>query len=169
MIEEETFVDKVYILENLKRWSTIHTIRQESVASHSFFVAAIVLDLASKYRFDVKDAVAMAICHDMTELELTDIPRNIKHRYPGIREAFRECEDDVIKTFPKAIRNIIKTYNTGYTVECKIVHLADTMQCMQFARQELKLGNKGYMSEVYAGSLTRIFDLEQGLLDHVRP
>jgi hypothetical protein len=59
-------------------------------------------------------------------------------------------------------------YNKADTVECQIVHLADTMQCMQFARMELKLGNAGYMSEVYAGSLARIHELEVELKSYAR-
>lgn len=158
-----SFLEDIYILSNIKRYSTIHTIRQESVAEHSFFVAAILFELHGRYGFDLGRAISMAIAHDMPELELNDVPRSIKQKYPKIAEAFKECEKDVINTLPSPIKICLREYEMRATIESKMVKLADTMQCRQYAQSEMKLGNGGYLEGVYHASLKRIDKLEREL------
>jgi len=151
-----SYYEDIYVLDHIKRYSTVHTIRSESVASHSFFVAAILFKLHEKYAFDISIAVAMAIVHDMPEIELNDVPRTIKVKYPLIAKAFKESEKEVLKKLPYVVRCYLASYEKGVKVEAKMVKFADAIQCMQFSQTEVKLGNSGYMTEVLEASKERI-------------
>ena len=111
------YLNDIYILSHIKRYSTVHTLRQESVAEHSFNVAAILFRLHEDYEFELSKAVTMAIVHDMPEMELNDVPRIIKQRYPLIKDAFRACELDVIDELPMPVRAYLRTYEQMDTVE----------------------------------------------------
>ena len=67
------FFMQSYTLEHTKRYSMKPVVHQESVATHSFFVALGVLLLSSSYKFDIDKAVKIAICHDLTEMEISDV------------------------------------------------------------------------------------------------
>ena len=162
------YSEDIYILDHIKRYSTVHTIRSESVASHSFFVAAILFDLYERYYFDIGKAIQMAICHDMPEIELNDVPRLIKKKYPQIARAFKTCEKKVLKLFPKSIQGCIASYAENDTVEAKMVHYADAIQCKQFAQTEVNLGNTGYMQEVLDASIMRIAEFNIILEEYER-
>lgn len=163
------FEKDIYILNNLIRYSTTHTIVKESVASHSFFVAAIVMKLEEKYRFDTAFAVSMAVCHDLPEIELTDLPRPIKLKYPDIYAAYKSHEEEVINKMPSYVQKMLRHYrDKPDSEESLIVKLADTMQCLQFAQNEIALGNHGYTDEIVSGSYTIIHELEKRLKPYER-
>ena len=149
------FLEDIYRLRYIKRYSNIPTIHDESVAEHGFFVAAIVMDLHDSYEFNLGTALAMAIAHDMPEIELNDCPHIIKNKYPEIKEAYKICESKVARTMPTSIQLSINQYNKGISREAKFVHLADIMQCIQYAEGEVKLGNAGYMARVINRSMER--------------
>ena len=162
------YLEDIYILSHIKRYSTVHTLRTESVAEHSFNVAAILFRLHEDYEFNLPEAVTMAIVHDMPEMELNDVPRIIKQRYPLIKDAFRACELDVIDELPMPVRAYLQTYEQMDTVEAKMVKFADVIQCKQYAHTEMKLGNHGYMEDVYHASLKRINEMKEELKHHER-
>lgn len=162
------YLEDIYILSHIKRYSTVHTIREESVAEHSFNVAAILFHLHDHYRFDLGEAIQMAIAHDMPEMELNDVPRLIKDKYPAIKEAFKVCEHDVIEKLPPSVRSCIKSYHAMDTVEAAMVKFADVIQCEQFARTEVNLGNEGYMREVLEASSARVAQYELELKEYER-
>jgi len=167
MINEE-FYDLVYRLEYLIRYSNVPRIHDESVASHSFFVSVILIDLNDRYEFDLGKATIMAICHDMPETRTNDLSHETQSLYPKLKEALREAEVEAIKEFPEACQHAITEYTLCESVESKFVHLADAMQCYQYACHELKLGNDGYMQEVVLNSLNRIKQLFKLLNEYER-
>ena len=150
------YLEDIYILSHIKRYSTVHTIREESVAEHGYFVAAIVMKLHEYYNFDLGVAVQVAIAHDIPEMELNDVPRLIKNKYPAIAKAFKECEQEVKSQLPPSVQVALDIYAETMPMESKIVHYADAIQCEQFSLTEVKLGNKGYMDEVLIKSRERI-------------
>lgn len=162
------YYEDIYRLAYIKRYSNIPTIHEESVAEHGFFVAAIVIKLHDTYDFDIGFALLMAVAHDMPEMELNDCPHIIKERYPQIKEAYDVCEKEVVKQFPPSIRQAVHEYDKQRHIEAKIVHLADAMQCAQFSKSELKLGNTGYMTIVYDTSINRVKKLKGDLHGHRR-
>ena len=162
------YLEDIYILSHIKRYSTFNTISNESVAEHSFNVAAILFHLHEKYSFDLGESIQMAIVHDMPEMELNDVPRLIKEKYPLLREALKLCEDRVVEKLPKGVRMCIRSYEARDTVEADMVKFADVIQCEQFARTEVNLGNTGYMQEVLEASSARAAQYELELQDYER-
>ena len=109
----------------------------------------------------------IATSHDMTEIELNDCPHIIKEKYPKIAKAYEDCEADVAKQLPPIVAWGAKEYdNNKESIEVKIVHLADAIQCLQYASVELKMGNRGYMESVYEGSKERIDILTKELIEY---
>jgi len=163
-----SFLADIHILSHIKRYSTIYTIRQESVAEHSFHVAAILFDIHQEYKFDLGRAIQMAIVHDMPEIHLNDIPRIIKKKYPKIADAFEECEEEVIKDFPHSVRNALEEYMEGRSVEYYMVKLADIIQCKQYAWTEVRLGNHGYLNSVHEIAVHREKEFKLKLKEYKR-
>jgi len=81
----ENFLNEIYILKHIIRYNTVPKISHESVAEHSFFVTAIVLELHKYYDFDLEKALTMAVVHDFCETHISDVPRNVKNKYARLR------------------------------------------------------------------------------------
>ena len=101
----------------------------------------------------------MAISHDIIEVHVNDIPHLIKRRHPKLTTLLKEIEKEEAKGFPRAVGVGIDDL-TQDTIEAKIVHMADAIQCKQYAMNEIKLGNTGYMEEVEEYSTIRVNKLE---------
>jgi 5'-deoxynucleotidase YfbR-like HD superfamily hydrolase len=158
------YLHDIYRLAYIKRYSNVPKIHEESVAEHGFFVAAIVLDLHSKYEFKLGTALIIAISHDMSEMELNDCPHIIKKKYPQIAKAYAICEEEVAQQLPPIVAFGSRAFDEEpKSLEAKIVHLADAMQCIQFAQVEVSMGNKGYMQVVLDNSIARVKQLEEEL------
>ena len=141
-------------------------VRDESVAEHSFFVAAIVMRLHGDYTFDLGVALQCAISHDVAEVFIDDINHEIKRDFPDVANALKAAERTVMNNFPNPFQQGAFIYNSS-TTEGTIVHLADVIQCLQYAKTEISLGNQGYMLKVEEESTRRIKELEEKLR-HVR-
>lgn len=163
------YLNDIYRLSFIKRYSNVPKLHEESVAEHGFFVAAIVLELYDRYDFDLGKALIIAVSHDMTEIELNDCPHIIKKKYPKIAEAYQECEEEVAKLMPQMVEWGAKEFDkSDKSAEAQIVHLADVIQCIQYAEVEISLGNKGYMQEVLDNSIKRKNMLQLELLQWMR-
>lgn len=156
------FFMQSYSLEHTKRYSMKPVIHQESVAAHSFFVALGVILMAKTYRFDVNKAVKIAICHDLAEMEISDVNHMVKKNYPAVAEALKLAEHEIVKSFPEEVQPYCSMYHDP-TPEAMVVHLADAMQCLQYSENEIGMGNGGYMIDVRDNSKRRIAVLEDKL------
>ena len=67
-------------LRNLVRYQNAPRVSEETVAEHSFFVAAYVLKLHNYYNFDLKKALSIAILHDYAEVFISDIPKRVNKK-----------------------------------------------------------------------------------------
>jgi|TARA_R110002126_G_scaffold38334_1_gene114522 5'-deoxynucleotidase YfbR-like HD superfamily hydrolase len=161
------FFEHAYTLEYTKRYSMSPVINQESVASHSYFVALAVMLLAEEYDFSLATAIKIAIVHDLPEIEISDVNHLVKKKYPILAKEIKETEKTIIDKFPVAVKQYCEMYDND-SVEAKIVHMADAMQCSQYARSEIKLGNKGYMDQVLQNSEHRVRNLAQELEEHLK-
>ena len=148
------YFDATYALAHIDRYSMEPVIKHETVAEHSYFVALCVVLLHDIYYFDLPLALLAAICHDVPEMEISDVNHVVKKRYPEIAQAIKSAETDIISRMPPTLKTGAELYNTMST-EAQIVHLADAMQCMQYSQCEMKLGNTGYMVDVYQNSKER--------------
>ncbi len=158
----EEFYDEAYSLAHIIRYSMKPVLRQESVAEHSYFVALGVILLHEVYHFDLSLALLSAVAHDIPEMEISDVNHLVKKRFPSLASAIKDAELSIIETLPATLRTGANIYENGST-EAKIVHLADAMQCMQYSSNEMKMGNTGYMEEVYQNSSRRAEALHEDL------
>jgi len=148
------FYDDAYALAHIIRYSMKPVIRHESVAEHSYFVSLGVVLLSDVYYFDLPIALLTAICHDVPEMEISDVNHMVKKNYPDVAMAIKAAEISIINNMPGNVKSGAVMYDQG-GIESKIVHLADAMQCMQYSTSEIRMGNTGYMEEVYANSSER--------------
>lgn len=164
------FYETIYRLKCITRYSNVPRISSESVAEHSFFVASIVIDLHSKYEFDLGKAISMAIVHDWAESFVDDVTVATKNMFPEIREAIHRAEEMIYeKVFSGMPCKLWKELNSQDTIESMIVKYADVLQCAQYSEHEVRLGNHGYMDEVLTSSLNRAKVLEEEIKEYERP
>jgi len=156
------FFMQSYTLEHTKRYSMKPVVHQESVATHSFFVALGVLMLSTEYNFDVNKALKIAICHDLAEMEISDVNHLVKKNFPMVADALKQAEQDIVKGFPDQVRDYCGLYHED-TPEALVVHYADALQCLQYSANEIGLGNGGYMVDVHENSGLRLSKLEEKL------
>ncbi len=158
----DDFYQSSFSLEHTTRYSMKPVIRPETVASHSFFVALGVMLLAREYEFSVGRAVKIALCHDLAEMQISDVNHVVKRTYPDLAKVLKEVERDVVDNFPDEVRHYCIAENDG-SVEALVVKFADAWQCHQYAAGEIALGNRGYMQEVFDRSAERMNDMRETL------
>ena len=169
MSELDKFYKQIYNLSYITRYSTVQRIKNESVAEHSFYVASIVIKLHEIYIFDMHKAVTMAVMHDWTESWIDDTTCLVKSNFPDIAKAVKEAERYIVNNhFNNEMHGLWYELDKNKTIESLIVHLADVIQCSQYAKNEIKLGNDGYMKQVLDMSEFRINMLESELYDYKR-
>jgi len=156
------FFDRSYSLEHTKRYSMKPVICQESVASHSYFVALGVLLMSKYYEFHVGKALKIAICHDLAEMEISDVNHLVKKNFPGVAAALLKAEMQIVDHFPEQVKDYCTMYHDN-SAEALVVHYADAMQCAQYANNELAMGNTGYMTDVLNNSLARMNVIQEKL------
>jgi 5'-deoxynucleotidase YfbR-like HD superfamily hydrolase len=160
----EEFYSQIYNLSHIQRYSTVPRVRSESVAEHSFFVACIVIRLHKEYDFDLGAAVVMATMHDWTESWLDDVTVPTKRKFPKLALAVQEAEAQIAATeFPDNIYQLWLEHKEHLSVESKIVHYADVIQCMQYAGHEVKISGNSYMAKVLQETEERINEIEEEL------
>ena len=162
------FFMESYSLEHTKRYSMKPVIAQESVATHSFFVALGTMLLSEVYEFDVDKAVKVALCHDLAEMEISDVNHVVKKLYPDVAAALKLAEEKIVQSFPESVKDHCHDYHDKSTPEALVVHYADAMQCLQYAENEIKLGNLGYMVDVKKNSIIRMEFLTDQLKPYVK-
>lgn len=146
----------LYRLEYLVRYSNVPRIHDETVASHSFFVAVIVMALHEQYDFDLGKALQIALCHDIPEVVTNDLSHETKKRFPMIKEVMRKIEEEIVEDMPPAIQEGVKLHWDDDSVEALVVKYADVIQCYQYSSNEVSLGNSGYMDAVLRNSMARM-------------
>jgi 5'-deoxynucleotidase YfbR-like HD superfamily hydrolase len=163
------FYEDISVLAHIPRYSNVPRITSESVAEHSFFVAALVVKLHEEYTFNLERALTMAVVHDWGEVGAGDITVATKRRSYALSQAAHQVEEDTVATMlsPDKIE-IWFEYEEQSTVESRIVKLADIMQCIQYATMEVRLGNEGYMRKVLNESIERRDNLLELLKGNLR-
>ena len=156
--EDHDFFMRSYSLEHTKRYSMKPVIHSESVATHSYFVALGVLMMSKDYDFDVDLAMKIAICHDLAEMEISDVNHLVKKNFPHVADALFLAEKQIVNNFPEQVSEYCHLYHDD-TPEALVVHYCDAFQCYQYAMNEINMGNGGYMVDVRDNSLIRMAKL----------
>lgn len=148
----------VYKLNDIIRYSNVPKLYKESVAVHSYHVAIIVLELSTKYNFNLEKALVMALSHDIPETEIDDISHKTKMILPAVAKALKEAEKKIVSSYPSILKESIEEYETGKSVEAIIMQIADADQCSQYSNYEINcLGNtSSEMKTIYDESVKRV-------------
>ena len=162
-----TYAKDIDMLRNLIRYQNCPRLINESVAEHSFYVAALVLKLREYYEFNLEVALKTALIHDIPESRISDIPHNIKAANPNLTKALEEAEAKVTSEMLSDEATIlIKEFNNGETVEGKVCQLADILSVVLYASDELKVGNSVF-NYIAIKAIGRCKEVVDSLKDHL--
>lgn len=116
----------------VRRLHTARTLRQQTLAEHSWGVAMLVLELMPSARATL---LHWALTHDLHELETGDTPAPTKWKHPAIEDALRaaECAWD---------RCYLSARHSLSTAERQVFKWADMAELVAWTREELLLGNQ---------------------------
>lgn len=142
------FINETYVLKALTRYNNKFKVIHESVAEHMYFVALIVMQLYQYYDFNLEKALSMAIIHDLPEIFISDITRDVKLRHPELLKILSKAEVEAMAQFSPKWLKLFKEFEGEDTAEADIVRLADAYSVKQYTGTEMTLGNTGYMQEV---------------------
>lgn len=169
-LDLEHYIQSVDNLRNLIRYQTAPRVSRESVAEHSFFVAAYVLKLHDYYDFNLQKALSIALLHDFAETEISDVPHPVKRAYPLIELELDKAEYDVNKNaIGQWLANGVDEFNHMTSPEGIIVKLADVLSVVAYSKYEIELGNSHYMRTVYEGTIDRYKECFQKAQAFARP
>ena len=135
-------VTSIYRLKSLIRFNTSSRLKDESVAEHSFFVAIYSLLIAtevSKFStISIEKVLTMALIHDVPEINLSDIPHDVKKRL-NVYDILERLE---LESFSSTkFRDIFKELSEKKSLESQIVHYADILSVKVYTLSEISLGN----------------------------
>ena len=157
-------------LRNITRFQTAPRNARETVAEHSFYVAAIVLKLHDYFEFNLESALSTALMHDYSEVYISDVPHSIKAANKELAEALETAEAKVnVEKLSVNYATKIDEFNKLATAEGCIVNLADVLSVLMYSRYEVKLGNKEYMREVYHKTFKRINSILKTAKQYLKP
>lgn len=145
--QEQVVNEKIMLLDSVNRQSTIYTIHNENLASHSFKVAYIALTIA-KYlglsREEQNQITTYALIHDVGESNTSDMPSNVKRSVPGLKELLDEAEKvGIAKHNPEILDEFteLQQHEKEKDLIGIIVKLADILAFLMVVKQEKALGN----------------------------
>ena len=142
-----------YSLEFTKRYSMRLVNHQESVASHSYFVCLALMLLIEDYNFELGDALQMAVAHDIPEIAVSDVNHFVKRQFPAVAKELKIAEATFAESLPPTLRAAYTAHLSG-SKEAQFVEYADTLQVVQYAMLEVRMGNV-FMREVVDQALAR--------------
>lgn len=118
----------------MKRYHTIDTHGQQSVAEHSFYVCLLVSELVEKPSVALLKA---ALYHDLPEGETGDIPATTKWKYPKLAEEVKAAENDFIERHGLAVSLPDR--------EWLALKYADMGELVLYATDQIMLGNRNML------------------------
>lgn len=135
------------------RWHTVPTLRQQTVAAHSFGVAWLVWMLMGPH---VRPHLLMAaLVHDLAEERYGDMPAPAKEELGKIYQDFRGSWDAMEQHLLADNGIDFEQYLTDN--EKRILKLADCCEYALYAIRERRLGNQNFNGEIW-GNITRYIE-----------
>lgn len=127
---------EIRISGKVKRWHTVTTIQQQTVAEHSWGVAMICRKLWPE---DYK-LLEAALCHDLGEGFTGDVPWPVKQA----NFVFKKHLDEIEENEQERLGCVVPLERQQQSR----LKVADMLEMMCFAIEEIELGNKN-MQEVF--------------------
>lgn len=164
---------KLQIMSNMIRFNNAIHIHNENVAEHSFYVAIysmVICDAIGICGLLKQLCIEKALIHDVHEIEISDIPHNVKSMIPGMIETCNEIEEEYNK-------EKFEIYSLEYQIlseknrkkcDC-IVNIADILSVVQYSIQEIEIGNKKRFVDVYKSACSRLNEELKNLKNLIEP
>ena len=150
--------DKLQRMSNMIRYNNEVHVHDENVAEHSFYVAVYAMELCDVLHIkpELRNLIVeKALIHDIHEIELSDIPHNVKKASKELEDYCMAFEDKFNRRY---FKNLIESID-----DCKlctyvdaIVELADVLSVKQYAQQEVMFGNVKKFSPILENANYRI-------------
>jgi len=116
------------LLKRMQRsgWIYLGFEQGDTVAAHSHRASIIAYYLAKKLNANVEKVLLMTIFHDMPETRSWDLNK-VAQRYDKIDE--EKILEEQLSAFPE-IQTYYREYSEKKTLEAKITHDADLLECV---------------------------------------
>lgn len=156
-------------MKDIKRWSLMHSIREENIMEHSQAVAVIAhaLGLINNKilggNADVNKIVLLAQYHEVGEVITGDLPTPIKYFNPEIKTAYKDLEKNACERILNMLPDELKGEYAEFvlpdesTYEHRLVKGADRLAAYLKCVEEVKFGN----SEFKKAKTTILKDLKE--------
>ena len=172
MFEIFAYVER---MKYIRRWSLMHSLREETDTEHSFQVAyvahalALITNRLGGEQVNLGDVLAIALYHDLSETVTGDMPTPVKYFRPEMRELYGGLEQSAKKrlldTLPADLReDYAPVVNPDEkTLAWKLVKSADRISAYLKCAEETKSGNaefrramEGKLSELSESTLPAV-------------
>ena len=131
-----------YRLSDLKRYNNMPRIKSESLAEHQYYCGLILMllkdDIINVEYADFCMLLQYVLIHDIGELYTGDIPHNVKQDYPELKSLLEKIEiEHANQTGFTDVLNYVNKKDYLF----KLFKLCDTIQVIQYCKNEINLGN----------------------------
>jgi len=150
-------------LSFVPRWPIVRTIKVQSVAEHSYYVALYacqigeLLQKEGEWKGDIGLLLKYALYHDVEEVFMSDIPGPVKRAATNSESVNVFVEKEMTKRFGTEweIYSSLSEDLIELNHVKNIVKVADILDEVFFLAAEIQLGN-GSVKNVYKNSVTRL-------------
>ena len=172
MFEIFAYVER---MKYIRRWSLMHSLREETDTEHSFQVAyvahalSLITNNLGGEQVNVGDVLAMALYHDLSETVTGDMPTPVKYFRPEMRVLYggleQSAKNRLLATLPEDLRAAYAPVvdPDESTLAWKLVKSADRISAYLKCAEETKSGNnefrramEGKLSELSASELPAV-------------
>lgn len=130
----------------VKRWHTQRTIREQTLATHSYGLVMLVVQLDPMCR---KELMLAALKHDLPEFITGDMPAHTKRNNPALAIMMEEME--------KGCAPLYEDFNLTVGEE-RLLKFCDLMELVLFCHEEFCLGNR-YAAGPLEKGITWLWDM----------
>lgn len=141
LLSKESIMSE-YPLKKIIRYNHRLRIQDESVAEHTCFVSLFCLKIMSQLGLSheqERQVMILAALHDACESVTSDIPHDVKAKYPEMKTTLDKIEEDYYRENWK--RYFDDVYCSS-VIAHKIIKLADAYSVFQWCTNEMSLGHK---------------------------
>ncbi len=128
---------QIRVLQHVPRWGIIRTIRQQSVAEHSYYVALYATYIAKELKMrqqDINWITQYALTHDFEEMISGDIPTPYKQH-------LKVMNDSIFKQTKEASLSVQANQTTLEKYCIEVIKVADLFEACMYLSDEVEMGN----------------------------
>ncbi|MBQ2767457.1 MAG: 5'-deoxynucleotidase [Clostridia bacterium] len=143
-------------MKYIRRWSLMHSIREENIMEHSQQVAvlahalAVIANKNFGTEFDIARVVLLAQYHEVSEVITGDLPTPIKYFNREMKTAYKALERNAAQRLLDMLPENIRADYTEYvlpddaTEEYRLVKAADRLAAYLKCVEEMRAGNNEF-------------------------